>query len=961
MNLRFAAICAALVLGAGVMPASAQNQSGTAAGIVQDEQGGALPGATVTLSSPGHTATFTTGQDGRYRFLNVPPGTYTLTTHLTGFTRLVREGIIVGVGATVDIPVSLRLATMQETVTVSGESPIVDSKATGTATNFTQDELARIPNSRDPWALLRTVPGVVMDRVNIAGNETGQQSGFAAKGTRREDAVWTLDGVVITDMAAVGASPTYFDYDAFQEIQISTSGQDLRQPTGGVGLNFVVKRGSNNFRGTARGYFTNDELESTNVPKELLDIGITPATANHNKQIADYGFDLGGPILRDRLFAWGSWTKQDIRLVRSSGNLIDRTLLVTRNVKLNWQANAAHNISALHFLGSKLKTGRGTGAASLEPPSATWNQGDKFPDNPFNGLWKVEDNWVVTPGLFASVKYAYYGTGFALEPAGGLDAQSTISARLGQSFGTTRAARFLRPQHIFNLDGSHFRTALGGSHDLKFGIGYRRTDSFSQTLWPGDMVVGLDNSVTDRRARLYREGAGTDRTEYFHLYAGDTLSMDRLTLNLGVRYDRQWGAALPSDTISNKAFPNVVPGISFEGYKAPFTWNNISPRVSAAYALDSAGRTQLRAGFSRYASQLNTGAVGFMNPSASVGFVDFPWVDLNGDNFVQPNEVVFGGAPLAFGNGFNPASPTAVTSANRIDPNLKAPVNTGIVVGLDRELAPNFALQVSYNYGRGTNHIATPWRGVTSADFTPGAAVTGTLPEGGTYAVPIFLPNATAVSAGGSGRSYTNYEDYHTTFSGLDLSLVKRLSNRWMARVAASLNDAREYYNMNPPVSDIGNPTRLDTQPLVQGGQTAPRSAGSGAGDVFMNAKWQINANGAYLLPWNMEVAGNLFGRQGTAFPYFRQVSLGLDGSQRVLVSDRVDSVRFPDLWNLDLRWAKNFNPGRLNSQLTVDLFNVTNTNTELNRIRNVASPNFGRITDNISPRIVRFGVRFGF
>jgi len=110
-----------------------------------------------------------------------------------------------------------------------------------------------------------------------------------------------------------------------------------------------------------------------------------------------------------------------------------------------------------------------------------------------------------------------------------------------------------------------------------------------------------------------------------------------------------------------------------------------------------------------------------------------------------------------------------------------------------------------------------------------------------------------------------------------------------------------------------------------------------------------------------MEVAGNLFGRQGTAFPYFRQVSLGLDSSLRVLVSDRVDSVRFPDLWNLDLRWAKNFNPGRLNSQLTVDLFNVTNTNTELNRIRNVASPNFGRITDNISPRIVRFGVRFGF
>ncbi|MBA3886714.1 MAG: carboxypeptidase regulatory-like domain-containing protein, partial [Acidobacteria bacterium] len=234
MKFRLAALCAALVLALGVVPAWAQLQSGTVSGIVQDEQGGALPGAVVTLSGAGETRMFTTGPDGRYRFLNLPPGTYTLTTNLTGFSRLVREGLVVTVGANLDIPMNLRLATVQETVTVSGESPIIDAKATGTTTNFTQDELAKIPNSRDPWALLRTVPGVVMDRVNIAGNETGQQSGFTAKGTRRQDAVWTLDGVVITDMAAVGASPTYFDYDAFQEIQISTSGQDLRQPTGGV-------------------------------------------------------------------------------------------------------------------------------------------------------------------------------------------------------------------------------------------------------------------------------------------------------------------------------------------------------------------------------------------------------------------------------------------------------------------------------------------------------------------------------------------------------------------------------------------------------------------------------------------------------------------------------------------------------------------------------------------------------
>lgn len=105
-----------------------------------------------------------------------------------------------------------------------------------------------------------------MDRVNIAGNETGQQSNFAAKGSRTADAVWNLDGVEVTDMAAIGASPTYFDYDAFEEIQISTGGNDIKQRTGGIGLNFVVKRGTNAFRGTAKGYFTGDALEGCNVP-----------------------------------------------------------------------------------------------------------------------------------------------------------------------------------------------------------------------------------------------------------------------------------------------------------------------------------------------------------------------------------------------------------------------------------------------------------------------------------------------------------------------------------------------------------------------------------------------------------------------------------------------------------------------------------------------------------------------
>src|SRR4029450_1295167 len=170
--------------------------------------------------------------------------------------------------------IELKVAPVAETVTVLGVSPIVDTRASGTATNFTASELNAIPTSRDPWALLRTVPGVMVDRVNIAGNETGQQSNFQSKGTRPQDAVWTMDGVVVTDMAAIGASPTYFNYDNFEEVRVSTAGQDLKQPTGGVGLNLVIKRGTNQFRGNARGYFTHDSLEGSNVPDELKSAGV---------------------------------------------------------------------------------------------------------------------------------------------------------------------------------------------------------------------------------------------------------------------------------------------------------------------------------------------------------------------------------------------------------------------------------------------------------------------------------------------------------------------------------------------------------------------------------------------------------------------------------------------------------------------------------------------------------------
>jgi hypothetical protein len=187
------------------------------------------------------------------------------------------------------------------------------------------------------------------------------------------------------------------------------------------------------------------------------------------------------------------------------------------------------------------------------------------------------------------------------------------------------------------------------------------------------------------------------------------------------------------------------------------------------------------------------------------------------------------------------------------------------------------------------------------------------------------------------------------------------MSNRWQMRLATAYNNPTEGYDDIVPVSENGNPGRSDLFPLTDGGQWAPRSAGSGSGDVFLNQRWSFNVNGAYQIGWNMEVAGNLFGKQGTPLPYYRNAALGREGTTRILITPELDTERFDNLWNLDLRWAWNARTGgRGNLQFTADLFNVFNSATEITRERNQGSTNFLVLGSNLSPRILRFGVRVG-
>ena len=970
---RLLCLILALVVGVFAPRAGAQISGGNIYGTVTDQNGGVLPGVDVSLASVsigGPPRTTVTDSQGQFRFLNLDAGTYKVSTNLSGFNKMVRDVIVTtGVNATITFPMSVR--SVEETVTVTADTPVVDVKKMGTLTTLTQQELQSTPQSKDPWALLKTVPGVTVDRVNVGGNESGQQSGFVGKGALATDTMWNLDGVVITDTTSGGASSMYFDFDAFDEVAVNTGGNDLKVQTGGLGINFVTRRGTNAFKGGAKFTLDNNAMESSNLPDALKgDPRLGGASkATHTDSIKDWGFDLGGPIVKDRLWFWGSYGDNDIKVIRLN-QTGDETILKNTNAKVNWSASNKDQVSFFYFNGAKEKLGRSPGQAGTEDDSFLWNQGNFYPtDGPFHpihGLAKVEDNHTFGSNLFVNAKYAWFGWGYGFAPRGGTDKDGGINSDTDHAYGSWFTYTARKPWQIVDVSGSAFKSATGGSHEFKFGFGYRRNPNHSTTRWSGSEVVAHVNPGNDNYALAYRARVVNFIGQNYDAFVGDTFSKGRLTINGGFRWDLQKADNLASVAPANTMFPDLLPSLSYAGGGPTISWNDVSPRIGASYALDEGRKTVVRASYSNYAGQLNPFEVTSASPvGAYYTFIAYKWVDTNHDGLAQKNEILTNLGPQ-YSNAVDPAKPTSISSPNTIATDYHANRDNEFIVGIDREVIPNLAVGAAYTYRR-TNDWPT-WNariGLTSADY----AVVDR-PTGGGYSAVVYAPNAAKVNATGGGRILENRPDYHSNYQGLELTMNKRLSNRWQARVAFSLNDWREYVDGPGAVQ---NPTHTDSTTsgsfgagtlsgsFINGGQIAPRSGGSGKGDIFYNARWQINANGFYQLPGGFDIGANIFGRQGYVQPLIFQSSAGADGSVRALATPTLDAVRYPNLWDVDFRLAKTVTITRLKFVLSADLFNALNAGTTLAQNRNLSSGAFGTINDILSPRIARIGIKFQF
>ena len=349
----------------------------------------------------------------------------------------------------------------------------------------------------------------------------------------------------------------------------------------------------------------------------------------------DWGVEGGGPLMRNRLFAWGAYgkTEPEIRVFNFDA-AADDYLQVARDATTleNISAKVTGEISTkarghfTFFQGNKIKFGRG--ASGQRPDETTHNQ-----DGP-TSLYKGELNYTIGSHLFLVGRYAHTESEFTLIPRGGVASpswqdDSNVYHGSYYFYGTKR------PQDNVSLDGNMFK----GRHDLKFGFGWRKSGVTSESGWPGGGVRTFHDGYPDMTAQVVRDWAADSEGKYWSAYAGDTISFDRLTLNLGVRWDRSSSSVLAASVPASAVLPDLMPALTAPAIDDAIVWNTITPRLGVTYALNESRRTIARGSYAAFASQLDANRA-----ALTVSAIPYYWyayysaVDLNGNRVADPDE-----------------------------------------------------------------------------------------------------------------------------------------------------------------------------------------------------------------------------------------------------------------------------------------------------------------------------------
>ena len=1011
---KLAALASALVLLAGL--ARAQT-TGEIYGKVTDKSGAVVPGVTVTLTSPAllQPQTAITSGTGVYRFPGIPIGTYSVKFTLAGFTTVVHDGVNIVMGRNAQVNGALDVSAMQEVVTVTGEAPLIDMRSNARATNFNQEALQNIPSARDPWVILQQSAGVVMDRENIGGNMSGQQSNYIARGASTSQGKWNLDGIDITDMSATGASPVYYDFDSFDEMQITTGGADVTMQTAGVGVNLVTKSGSDKFKGSGRFYVTDQKFQATNVTDTLRGQGAS--SGNPIQNIKDYGLEMGGPIVKGKAWIWGSYGKNDIGVgvngfflkesekagcgkfkglnnaqlaafpfddVKACLNT-DLTTLEAYNLKFNWRVSSKDTFSLFSNIASKVRNARG--ADDLHPIDSTNRQqgvqdpalGSKWWKTGANKTYKASLRHVFSDKFMMEAQYAHVGNNFVLDfhdpaLAAVQPSNEIVTGAWDRSF---NASQFVRPTNSFDITGTKSSSGfLGADHAIKFGIRHRQDRAIStnhrggnvEARWQDANGDGLFQSSEAIQANIYRDSYTDYNVFDTSAYLQDTLTKGRFTWQLGVRLDRQWDRANKSVVPATPFFGqttrtgvvfNQLPAINFAGADSGVKWTDIVPRLGVNWDAKGDGHTVLKASFARYAGQLGSGSIASVLNPVGATFVRYPWTDLNGDKFVQANEVNISAAPLSQTSGYDYRDPSALVTKGRVDPNLTSDKTNEIIVGFNRQFSSTFAMGISGIYRKYTNFAWSDTDNISDADYSPVqyTANCSNVPAAQAPRCPTvtyYVPTSKNLS-NFSTYQYTNRPGYHREYKGLEVTGSKRAKSLTV-NGSFTWSDTKDFY----PQGSYEDPSNIAN---LDGGQYAPQTSGSGLDNVYINAKWLLRLSAAYQIKWQqIGVAANFNGRSGYPRPSGITSPTRPNGAgQTTILLAKLGDERLPSFSNLDLRADKTVKINRAKIVISADVFNVMNNSTvqSYRRIQNASNANL--ISALVAPRVIRFGARLNW
>jgi carboxypeptidase family protein len=903
--------------------ADAQITTGALTGTVTDESGGVLPGVTISLAGAaliGGTHVQVTDASGTYRFDRLPPGPYEVVFELTGFRKVVRKDIRINATFTATVDVRLEVGALEETVTVTGESPTVDTKSTVQQTVMNQEILEGVPTGRDVWSLAKIIPGVNVNTYDVGGTQGMQASGLSAHGSTGH--TLAMDGLAVNWPG--GATMLYYDQGMFEEVNYQTSAMPAEVAYGGIYLNMVTKAGGNDWKGDLRYYFANDKTQSSNfdsVSREYNFPGGNPVKTQY-----DVNATGAGALLRDKVWFFGSFRRWRVDKVWLASfnpdgtNAIDDNMIWNGSGKLTAQLDPNHRLGLLYNYNWKNRYHRrGTSPAFVEEKATSVQRQPGYATQAkytgvLGGAWVLES----TMGLMAGTYPERYQND--VKPTDLRREDTVLSTATGAA-----SSNYENPNYRFQFDNnvSHTLTGLGGLHNLKAGAQFTRL-FFREAIRVNGDVRLLYNNGTPFQITAYN--TPVIATSYVHqagFFVQDSWTLARrLTLNLGARVDRATGWIPPQVSPAGR----WVPERRVERRDVYKQWLAVW-RTGAAFDLFGDGRTALKANWSRYGNIVATGIVTNVHPF-SQSSATISWSDRNGNNFPDADE-------LGRFEGF-----TGGATSRYADPNgTRWPYSDEIAGGIEHQVARDLRLGVMYYHRTNRDNVGTANVAVPQEAYTPATIAN---PLGGA----LTFYNLDSAYVGRQDNVRDNFALLDTDYDGIELTAAKRFSQRWQMIFGFTAG------------KNVGGQS--------QGEFNDPNNLINQQGRVGNDSTYSTKLSGTYIVPrLDVAVSGSLLRNTGyprqISYQITRAIYPGLTRSSQTVRLTKNGDDRLPPVMMGDVRFSRPFRlPSGRSFEPQLEIFNITNNDVIVGMINQIGA-RLGYPSEILAPRIVRFGFALKF